>query len=680
MQAVFRVFPFASVIFAVFAGGLVAQDMDESLRPQGRPPPVVLPLDAVRPPTRPVPIGRALAEMRAGNWNDAAQTAARMGPVAADIIEWHRLRAGRGDYAAARAFLDRRPDWPGLEFLRKQSEGAVLNEGQDTVLAFFQQAPAQTVKGVLAHAKALSQTGREDEAQTLIVTTWRNQDLSDTEQALFLAEHAALLKDHHVVRLIEMLWQGAHNNARRMFSLVDTDHRALADARIALRNRANNAETLAKKVPEALRDHPLLTQARFEATARAGTWDRAKAMLLKASARKDTLGQPQAWANRRRVLARDELRDGDADMAYDLAAQHHLEGGSSYADLEWLAGYIALTKRDDPKQALVHFENHDRVVMSPISQGRAGYWKGRAHAAMGNAALADMEYAKGAEFQTSFYGLLAAEAAGLPFDVGISDTPADDWRDSPLAQDSLFLAGQMLAKAGERSIAERFWTHLAEQLGEDDAALLGQAAIDLNAPHLAVMIGKTVARRGVTIANPYYSLHPLADQTLPIATEMALAIARRESEFDPVVKSGAGALGLMQLMPATAREVAGKLGLRAQHSTGRLTRDPVYNARLGTQYLAELAERFGGNVVMVSAGYNAGPSRPERWMRAYGDPRDGSIEGMIDWIEGIPFRETRNYVMRVSESLPVYRARLGREALPIPFSQELRGSTLRALR
>ena len=160
-----------------------------------------------------------------------------------------------------------------------------------------------------------------------------------------------------------------------------------------------------------------------------------------------------------------------------------------------------------------------------------------------------------------------------------------------------------------------------------------------------------------------------------MAPEMTLAIARRESEFDPVVQSSVGARGLMQLMPATAKEVAQKLGIGPQHTTDRLTADPVYNARLGSQYLSELAGRFDGNVVMVSAAYNAGPSRPIRWIEDYGDPRDGDIY-IVDWVEMVPFRETQNYIMRVTEYLPVYRARLGKEPLPIPFYEELTGSTL----
>ena len=697
MQAVLRLFCLFQIAVVAGSGVALAQAPSTSLRPVLRagaaaaplsvpaaPVPAApalapntaaaaVPAEVIRPRTRPSGFALAMDAVRAEEWRIAAALAASDGPVAVDLVLWHRLRSGDGTYAEYQDFVNRRSDWPGLMRLRAEAEDALPGSGDQAILAAFDAVPAQTVGGVLAHAAALRRAGRGAEADTLLVTTWHNRDLTDAEHRAFLAAHGTLLAAHHETRLDAMLWRGAHQNARRMLPLVSADQQSLARARMALRSRADNANALLRQVPAALMDDPGLNHARFEWRVRAGNWDDAKALLAERSASAAKLGRPEVWASRRRALARDEMRDGDPRAAYQLATRHYLTAGASYADLEWLAGYIALKWLKDPAQALAHFDNHESVVRSPISKGRAGYWKGRAYLALGNAARADMEFTRAAAHQTSFYGLLAAEAAGLPFDVGLSTPPASDWIDSPLLRDSVFQAGLLLARAGERSRAEQFWRHLADQLSDEDAARLGQAALDIGEPHLAVMIGKTVARRGTVIARPYYALHPLVRQDLPVPAELSLAIARRESEFDPVVRSGVGALGLMQLMPATAREVAGQLGVLRQHSDARLTRDPVYNAALGSRYLADLEAQFGGNVVMMSAAYNAGPSRPTRWMGLYGDPRGGSAEAMIDWIEGIPFRETRNYVMRVTESLPIYRARLGKEALPVPFSQMLSG-------
>ena len=297
---------------------------------------------------------------------------------------------------------------------------------------------------------------------------------------------------------------------------------------------------------------------------------------------------------------------------------------------------------------------------------------------MGEVNKAHDAYSRGAAYQTSFYGILAAEALGRPFDPDLASPPAlPDWRSAPYLNSSVTEAGLLLLRAGEDVLAERFLTHLTESLPSEQAFQLGQMAVEMDRPHLAVMIGKRAAQSGIELKGAYYPLHPVAKKDLPMAPEMTLAIARRESEFDPGVISHAGARGLMQVMPATAKLVANELGILSEHATARLTAEWDYNAILGAQYLARLAEEFGGNVVMMAAGYNAGPHRPAAWMERYGDPRDGT-PNIIDWIEHIPFNETRNYVMRVTESLPVYRARLGQKPLPVPFSRELTGSTLSA--
>ncbi|KIN62482.1 Transglycosylase, Slt family protein [Sulfitobacter noctilucicola] len=627
---------------------------------------------------RPRPLGWAIEAMVEGNWQSAHQLAARDGQVAADVIEWHALRAGRGDWDRLRSFLDRRPDWPGEAYLRKRSEELVFSQNDETILAFFAEMPAQTPRGVLTHAAALTRSDQEAEANALIVKAWRDMPMNATSQALFLAEYDAILKPHHAARLENMLWDRQHTEARQMFDLVGKDDIALAETRIALQNRNGNVNALINALPASKAGDAGLQADRFEWRIRKGLVNDAKDLLLESSKSAEALGRPEKWSNRRRALARGEMRSGDRQRAYDMASQHHLTSGSDYADLEWLSGYIALRFLDRPEDAYQHFLNHDRVVESPISQGRAGYWQGRALEAMGRAEEAAKAYAMGAQHQTSFYGLLAAERGGLPFDAALAGpTPGQDWRTSALAKAPLFEAGLLLQASGQITLAERFWTHLAEQLVPDDIALLGQAAIDADQPHLAVMIGKRAARRGLTIAAPYYPLHSLVEMDLPMSADMTLAIARRESEFDPVVQSGAGARGLMQVMPATAKDVARDLGVLALHTTNRLTADPDYNARLGAKYLSQMAGRFDGNVVMVAAAYNAGPARPPRWMEDYGDPRTGDVD-IVDWVEMVPFRETQNYIMRVTESLPVYRARLGLDPLPIPFSEELVGSTLKA--
>lgn len=625
-------------------------------------------------------LAQAMDLMRDGAWPDALQRAGAPDSVGRDVIQWHRLRAGFGTSEEVVAFLERRGDWPGLDWLRRKSEPTMANAGRDAILAFYEDVAPQTAEGVLSHAGALIDADRAGEAEASLVLAWRTMPMGEAIQDLYLRDHRKLLAPHHAARLDRMLWDGHLVSARRMLPLVDEGTRALAEARIALHEMAPGVDTRIAAVPDDLKDDPGLAYERFVWRDRKGRDEDAITLLLERSTSAADLGEPAAWASRRRNIARQEMRTGDPARAYRIAALHHMTpaDGYDYSDLEWIAGYVALRKLNDPATALVHFERFSASVETPISVGRAGYWMGRAQEALGNAEGAHEAYDLAASQQTSYYGLLAAERIGRPFDPLLADPPEpEDWRKAPFMSSSVLEAGLLLLKAEEAVLAERFLTHLVEGMDLPQAIQLGQMALDMDRPHLAVMIAKRAAQDGNVLLGAYYPLHPLAELKLPMAPEMSLAIARRESEFDPSVISGAGARGLMQVMPATAKLVAGELGILSGHSTERVLSDWEYNAKLGANYLAGLAGDFEGNVVLMSAGYNAGPGRPIGWMGLYGDPRGIDVD-VVDWIEHIPFNETRNYVMRVTESLPIYRARLGKTALPVPFTAELTGSTLRA--
>ncbi len=621
-----------------------------------------------------------LYEMRKGDWNAALREAGARGSVSRDIIVWHWLREGFGSSGDVLVFLDRRPDWPGLTWLRRKSEPAFTGADPDRVLKFYAEVPPQTAEGALNYAVALKAKGRQGDAEADIVAAWRTMPMGKGLQKDYLENFGKLLKPHHEARLDRMLWDDHLVSAGQMLPLVGSDHRKLAEARIALQKRLPGVDGKVAAVPKSLAESPGLAFDRFVWRDKKELDDSAIDLMLARSTGPEALGEPDKWAEGRRRLARLEMRGGNANRAYKIAANHHMtpEMGYGYADLEWLSGFLALRKLNDPATAVRHFQNFSDAVQSPISKGRAGYWLGRAYAAQGNADKAYEAYAMGADHQTSFYGLLAAEQIGRPFDGELANPRrAPHWKQAEFADSSVLEAGLLLLQAGEANLSERFLTHLVEDLDSVEATQLGDLVIELKEPHLAVMIAKRAAKTGVVLPAAYYPVHPVADLGLPMAKEMTLAIARRESEFDPVVVSGAGARGLMQVMPATAQLVAKNMGILSGHKTGKLTSDWQYNAKLGANYLSGLAADFNGNVVMMAAGYNAGPRRPISWMGRYGDPRAGEID-VVDWIETIPFSETRNYVMRVAESLPVYRARLGQPALPIPFSQELIGSTLAA--
>lgn len=620
----------------------------------------------------PRPLTSALLAAQDGRWIWARGLAERSGPAGPAIIDWMRLRAGHGSPQEVLAFLETHGDFPGLDRLVEKSE-PVFEEASDAeVLALFESRSPQTGGGVLRLARAQMAAGKQGDAEAGIVLAWRTLDLSTAEHDLFLAEHGPLLADHHAARLDMAEWRGLKDVAL-MRPLVSEARQKLSALRDKIKNGGDPSAGISD-LPKELQDDPLLSYRRFERLLDMGKTEEAMALTVAQSHSDKGLGIPDRWASWRRALARRMMREGKYDTAYALASVHGLEEGGDYADLEFLSGYLALRFLDDAELARDHFQRLSAAVNSPISRGRAGYWLGRAQEALGDPEAAQVSYEAGAEHPTSFYGLLAAEKAGvaLPGDLNGREG-LGDWRAADFAKSLPYQAGVLLAKNGQDWYAEMFLTDLAERLSRDDLARLGQALDEMGDAHLQVMAGKAAASEGRVANGIYYPLHPMQEMDLPIDMEMALAIARRESEFDFSVRSHAGAEGLMQVMPGTARDVARDTGVA--YDPEKVRNDWRYNAQLGASYLAQMAERFDGNILLVSAAYNAGPHRADQWIEALGDPRDPEVD-VVDWVEHIPFRETRNYVQRVAESLPIYRARLGRDPLPQPFSKELAGRSL----
>lgn len=632
------------------------------------PVPAVQAADAPR--VAPRPLASAVSAMRGGRWEAAARLAARDGAAAADLIEWYRLREGLGTASEILAFLDRNAHWPGLDHLRQQSEAVIAGADFDAALAFYKGYQPRTGTGALNLARALLARGRQGEAEAGVVLAWLTLDLTTQEHRDFLAEFGTLLAPHHEARLEMTLWRGLEDS-EEMLPLVSEKSRALA----LLRWRVAREAGVEPDAAEA--QYPGIAYELFNRHLDNAP-DKAIEVILRQSRIAGGLGQPERWSSWRRALARQKMREGEAQLAYDLAAVHQMVEGPDYADLEWLSGYIALLYLDAPELALDHFQRFRAAVGTPISLGRAGYWIGRTQEALGDRESAQLAYAEGAAHQTSFYGLLAAERAGIPADERLAGREAfPPWREAAFAASDLHRIGVLALAMGDPGLARRFFLHLSESQDRTGLGQMGAMLEELEEPHIQVMLGKAAAERGIVVEAPYYALHPMRHLDLPVPMELALAIARRESEFDPAVTSAAGAAGLMQLMPGTAREMAGRLGVA--HADSRLIGDWAYNAQLGSEYLAHLGRRFGGNIVLMAAGYNAGPLRATQWADQFGDPRARDATGIVDWIEHIPFRETRNYVMRVAESLPAYRARLGKPPLPVPFSAELAGSSVAPL-
>ena len=409
---------------------------------------------------------------------------------------------------------------------------------------------------------------------------------------------------------------------------------------------------------------------RFSRAYRGRNYDNAEEILLSVSDSAASLSVPEVWADRRVALARRAAREGRHMSAYRMASQHFMTpiAGYDYSDCEWVAGWVALRKLNDPQTAIGHFRRFRDSIETPISIGRGGYWLGRAYEAAGDMEQANRWYKDAARFQTSFYGQLASAKIGEKGAKMLEQGGLPDWRTHPAMRSDDVRLAATLYYAGEDRLAMATFSKLGQTLPEGALAPLTRLILDLGQPHYAVRVAKKAARRGMVIVPAYYPLHEVAKYASKVEPAFALSIARQETELNPRAVSRAGARGLMQLMPATAKKVSGWIG--EEYSKSRLTSDWQYNVRLGETYLARRTEQFSGSYVMAAAAYNAGAGRVDRWNGEFGDPRLGQID-ILDWMEQIPFNETRNYVQRVMEGLYVYRSRLADYAGPMTIEQDL---------
>lgn len=625
------------------------------------------------PPAREAGIlALALTQAASGNWEAAKSMAATGGEVAQALITWQALRDGQGDYAQLLAFLDQRGHWPLINVVQRHAEGLLHERSPTEVVSFFQDRAPLTEEGHIALTLALRNLNRTDEARDMARDIWATTPLSATAEAQLNSAFGDALRALDAARVDMLLWAGDRQGAQRHMDRLNAGQQRLTRARIALQERAQGVDALVAAVPDDLSHDPGLMRDRFEFRMRAGNTDGAGDLLLAQSRHPAGLGQADAWGARRVFLVRTTMSDGDYQRAYDLATPHGLEDGLHFVDLEFLAGFIALVHLDRPETALGHFRALRVRVNSPISLGRAGYWEGRAHEALNDPISAQAAYEFAAEHQSSYYGQLAADRLGLTLDPALVATPDyPHWQQTDLAQSDLLEAALLLRDAGQWHEARRFLLFLARQL--DSEAQLGALAdlmLALGEPNFALNIAKVAVQSEIVLPRAYFPVTELAQAQFDVPMDLIKAIARRESEFDAAVVSPADARGLMQVLPGTGQMMARKLGVPFQPAD--LTRDSELNARLGAAYLDELRAEFGPSLALVAAGYNAGPGRPRQWIERLGDPRNPSVD-FVTWVESVPFAETRNYIMRVAESLVVYRSVLAGEPRPINMEALIRG-------
>lgn len=653
--------------------------------------PVRLPADAPIPMARPyAPVDEASLT---GSVPSVMDEILRPGPQGGDIA---KLRAGldalsQGDIAKARKTRDSLPagsldrhilawaialsgdpgvpsieiasaartlaGWPGTAALRANSERALYREhppARAVVNAFGGTRP-QTYEGVLALARAYLDLGDRESARAVLSPFWREQKLEPQQEVTIIREFGKLIpKADHCHRMERMLYEDRIRSAERVDQLCGRE--ALVKAWAAVIRRQGDAGKLLDAVPKTQHTAGYyFARARYLRRAEKFR-EAAKVMLAAPTDPRETI-DPDAWWIERRVLSRELLDAGDPRTAYKVAAAQRGGGPATLVEAAFHAGWYALRALNDPATAARHFAAIVDTANGPISLARGYYWLGRA-AEAGGPGNATAYYERAASYGTAFYGQLAAARLGRNTIAAKYPEPTPSDRAAFESRETVH-AIRRLQEAGYAWRAEIFYKDLAGKLDSvGELALLAVMAEKQGNHHLALKVGKIASLRGLDIgalAHPIGAIPSSADISAT-GKALAYAVARQESEFNVQAVSDAGARGLLQLMPATAKAMAREAGL--PYSPSRLTSDAAYNAMLGSTYLGEQLGRFDGSYVLTFAGYNAGPNRVQEWIERYGDPRGKSLETVIDWIERIPYAETRNYVQRVMENFQVYKMRL----------------------
>lgn len=630
----------------------------------------------------PADLQRAVSLVEQGNSADALAIADSMrDPGAQALVRWLALRVTARDvgFDRAVAILRAHPTLPTPIVLRRRLEYLLFAENKDpqTILAFFAEQRPYSGEGKIALARALFAAGDQKAGAAWLRDAWREDALSsDTESTVMVEFGGVLTRADHKYRADKLLYREDAERGLRAAQRAGDDVTALARARIALFSGKSDVSKLLAAVPGSLRSDPayLYTLAKMQRR----NDDHAAAARTLSSAPKDPdlLVDTDEWWVERRLVTRGLLDKGDARTAYKVAREAVTpDDEHKRADQLFTSGWIALRFLNDPKTALQYFAKVPENQVHPATISRGYYWQGRAWETLGSTANARQQYEQASYFGTAYYGQLAAARLGQPT-VKVPAAPtANAAQRAAFARDEGVMIFKLLQKLDKSSLQLALAYDLAERL--PDAAQLGMLAELARADGDArtmTTVGKIALNRGFPLAAEAFPTIGIPSYR-PITTEvdraLVFAIARQESMFNPAARSGAGATGLMQVMPATGRTIASRTGVSL--NPAQLS-NPSVNVQFGAAELRSLLDNYQNNYILTFAGYNAGRGNVAKWIAAYGDPRDPSVDP-IDWVERIPFSETRNYVQRVMENAQIYKARFGsRNTLQI--EADLRGSRL----
>lgn len=553
-------------------------------------------------------------------------------------------------------------DWPRMTRIRAKAEAKLWDNpisAQKTKNWFQGQEPVSG-EGRAALARAYYQSGDKETGDRWLKYAWRESKLTrDRQKAIFKAYGNRLSKNDHDVRADYLIWLGSRHFSKvtGLLGLMTPANRNLANARMKVALNGNGMDAAIKAVPSTLRNDTGLLFERARWRRKRKSKDYALPVYLKVKAPPvSENGKKRLWTERK-IMTYWAIEKRQYDTAYKLTLNHGFERGSQFAEAEFLAGWLALTKLNRAQTAQKHFQRlHDNVSF-PVSKSRASYWLGRTSEILGDG-QAPIHYLAAAKFQNTYYGLLAGNKIdGRNARISLPPEASSSAFKSAYLSDPRVKAMQILGELGDEKTYTYFSFHLDDKLNAlEELSLLSATAKEFGYMRPSIRAAKQASRFQSMLTNSGY---PLIDPILTLKGSFDIpfvfAIARQESEFNYKAVSSARAYGLMQMINSTAKTTARQH--RLPYSRSRMTTDINYSARLGALHLHDLLRQYDGSYIMAAAAYNAGPSRVRKWISTYGDPRKGDIDP-IDWLESLPFSETRNYVHRVMENLEVYRARL----------------------
>jgi len=606
---------------------------------------------------------KGLRAAKKRHWSDLEQQIKKLNdPTAKDVLRW--VRAARDPNVSFKDItyvVQDLPNWPRMTSIQAKAEGIMFDDpiSARKTIQWFQGKEPITGEGRAALARAHYRLGNKDSGDLWLKSAWRESKLTRTrQQEVFKQYRGKLTKEDHAVRADHLIWQGRrhHAKAEALLPHMGKKQRALMNARIRTASNRSGMDAAIKAVPAEYRNEAGLLYERAKWRRRKKTKDYALPVYLQITNPPINVhGKSVLWKEKR-IMLRWAIENKKYSEAYQLATNHGMTRGSGFAEAEFTAGWLALTKLGQPGKAAQHFETLKNGVSLSVSLSRAAYWQARAAEVLGDG-NAGAYYAEASAYTNTYYGQLAADKNGgrlaqltLPIEADTAALKAN------FEADPRVRAMHLLGEASEERYFSNFAFHL-DDVYEDprELTLLSQLSKNYGYMRPSLRAAKQAARFQSMLTDSGY---PLIEEieSLPGSFNIPFvyAVARQESEFEFNVVSSAKAYGMMQMIDSTAKYTARKH--RIPYSRSKLTADRDYSAKLGAHHLHDLLEMFDGSYILAAAAYNAGPHRSKTWVKKYGDPRTGEIDP-IDWVESIPFSETRNYVQRVMENMQVYRAR-----------------------